>query len=410
MKVSRIRKYGNRGTAILAATAIAAMTPMTAGATLATKPENNFAVAEPVAPDISKNLSPEFAYSQDKWASLRDNVLEYNEIADLIHEYNPTVRSNRSSYNDQKNKDLTDIWQELMDDAMDLWDQADATYSDDAMSRMSSAMSEYAGNNLAKMADNNYMDADMYKVAYDKTEANLVYQAQQLMASYEVSAYSLENLNANRALAQASYEAAAANQAVGNATQLDVLTAQKNVQDIDASILAAKKAADNVHRNLCLMLGWAVDGQPEIRKVPEPDLARIAAMNPEADREGAIASNYDIKSNELKLKNVSTNDLKAAAQSDIDAGKDTVYNNLKKQYNAVLDARDELEAANTRLQLETVNMNSANANAAAGNISNLALIQQQTAFTTAQNDVETAKLQLFLAMEQYDWIKKGLTF
>ena len=133
-------------------------------------------------------------------------------------------------------------------------------------------------------------------------------------------------------------------------------------------------------------------------------------MNPEADKEGAIASNYDIKSNELKLKNVSTNDLRAAAQADIDAGKDTVYNNLKNQYNAVLDARDELEAANTRLQLETVNMSSANANAAAGNISNLALIQQQTAFTTAQNEVETAKLQLFLAMEQYDWIKKGLTF
>ena len=130
MKVSRIRKYGNQGTAILAATAIAAMTPMTAWATLATKPEDNFAVAEPVAPDISKNLSPEFAYSQDKWASLRDNVLEYNEIADLIHEYNPTVRSNRFSYNDQKNKDLTDIWKELMDDAMDLWDQADAAYSD----------------------------------------------------------------------------------------------------------------------------------------------------------------------------------------------------------------------------------------------------------------------------------------
>ncbi|MCC8026218.1 MAG: TolC family protein [Clostridium sp.] len=410
MRDRKTIKFGYRGAAVLTAAAVAAATPMTAWATLASKPEDNFAVPEPPAPDISKDLSPEFAYSEEKWAALRDNVLEYGEIADLVHEYNPTVRSNRSSYNDQKNKDLTDIWQELMDDAMDLWDKADAEYSDDSMSRMSSAMTEYAGNNLAKMADNNYMDADMYKISYDKTEANLTYQAQQLMATYEVSAYSMGNLNANRALAQANYEAAAANQSVGNATQVDVLTAKKSVQDIDAGILSAQKSADNVHRNLCLMLGWAVDGQPEIRKVPEPDLNRIAAMNPEADREGAIASNYDIRSNEIKLKNVSTNDLRAATQAEIDSGKDNVYSNLKSQYNAVLDARDALEAANIKLQLEAVNMNSASAGAAVGNISNLALIQQQTAFTTAQNDVETAKLQLFLAMEQYDWIKKGLTF
>ncbi len=410
MRDRKTIKFGYRGAAVLTAAAVAAATPMTAWATLASKPEDNFAVPEPPAPDISKDLSPEFAYSEEKWAALRDNVLEYGEIADLVHEYNPTVRSNRSSYNDQKNKDLTDIWQELMDDAMDLWDKADAEYSDDSMSRMSSAMTEYAGNNLAKMADNNYMDADMYKISYDKTEANLTYQAQQLMATYEVSAYSMGNLNANRALAQANYEAAAANQSVGNATQVDVLTAKKSVQDIDVSILSAQKSADNVHRNLCLMLGWAVDGQPEIRKVPEPDLNRIAAMNPEADREGAIASNYDIRSNEIKLKNVSTNDLRAATQAEIDSGKDNVYSNLKSQYNAVLDARDALEAANIKLQLEAVNMNSASAGAAVGNISNLALIQQQTAFTTAQNDVETAKLQLFLAMEQYDWIKKGLTF
>lgn len=410
MREIQTRKYAYRSAAVLTAAAITAVTPITAWATLATKPDENFAVAEPPAPDISKDLSPEFAYSEDKWASLRDNVLEYGEIADLVHEYNPTVRSNRSSYNDQKNKDLTDIWQELMDDAMDLWEDADNVYDDDATSRMTSAMTEYAGNNLAKMADNNYMDADMYKVSYDKAEATLVYQAQQLMATYEVSAHSLENLNASRALAQASYEAAAANQSVGVATQVDVLTAKKSVQDIDASILSARKSADNVHRNLCLMLGWAVDGQPEIRKVPEPDLARIGGMNPEADREEAIANNYDVKSNEIKLRNVSTDDLRAATQADIDSAKDNVYSNLKNQYNAVLDARDALDAANIKLQLEAVNMNSANANAAVGNLSNLALIQQQTAFITAQNDVETASLQLFLAMEQYDWIKKGLTF
>ena len=32
--------------------------------------------------------SPEFAYSAEKWATLRDNKLEFDEISDLVHEYN----------------------------------------------------------------------------------------------------------------------------------------------------------------------------------------------------------------------------------------------------------------------------------------------------------------------------------
>ena len=54
--------------------------------------------------DYKKSLTPEFAYSAEKWASLRDNIMEYGELADLVHEYNPTVISNRSTYKDQKIK------------------------------------------------------------------------------------------------------------------------------------------------------------------------------------------------------------------------------------------------------------------------------------------------------------------
>lgn len=410
MKNMRNRKYGYCAAIILAASAIAGTTPMTAFATLASKPDENYAVAEPPVPDITKDMSPEFAYSADKWASLRDNVMEYGELADLIHEYNPTVRSNRSTLSDKKNQDLTDINNKLWDDAMDLWNAAGDVDTSDYAGRMSAALTNSYGDNLAKAADQNYMDADMYKINYAQAEANLVYQAQQMMATYKQSAYAMENLNANRSLAQASYEATAARQAAGMATQTDVLSALKNVQDIDASILSAQKSADNVRRSLLLMLGWAADAQPEIRDVPEPDLNRIAGMNPDADREQALANNYEIKYNEHKIQNLKSNDLVASANADLDAARDKVYSGLKTQYNTVLDARDALETANMKLQLEAVNMNTAAAKAAVGDISQLELAQQQTAYTTARNGVKTSEMQLFLAMEQYDWIKKGLTF
>ena len=100
----------------------------------------------------------------------------------------------------------------------------------------------------------------------------------------------------------------------------------------------------------------------------------------------------------------------ADTKADLEDKRNQVYSSLKTQYNAVLDAKDALDAANIKLQLETVNMNAASAKAATGNISALELIQQQTSYTTAKNSVETGKMQLTLAMEKYDWIKKGLTF
>lgn len=79
------------------------------------------------------------------------------------------------------------------------------------------------------------------------------------------------------------------------ATQTDVLTALKSVQDQDTAILTAKKSQENVHRNLCLMLGWSADAQPEIREVPQPDLSRVDALDPNADAQTAIDNNYDVR-------------------------------------------------------------------------------------------------------------------
>ena len=53
--------------------------------------------------------SPEFAYSTEKWASLRDNVMEYEELADLIHEYNATIITIRLEYDEYRGKSNDDL-------------------------------------------------------------------------------------------------------------------------------------------------------------------------------------------------------------------------------------------------------------------------------------------------------------
>ena len=152
MRDNRKRPGARRGLVVLTACVLAGITPVTAFA--AKRPDDNLSDVEAPRPDVNKDLSPEFAYSEDKWAALRDNVMEYGELADLIHEYNPVVRSNRESYNDMRSKTLNDVYQEAMDAAQDLWDQAGDS-DDDSMR----ATLNMQGNTLAKSADDLFADA-----------------------------------------------------------------------------------------------------------------------------------------------------------------------------------------------------------------------------------------------------------
>ena len=366
--------------------------------------DNTYQAPEAPAPNYNKDMSPEFAYTEEKWASLRDNVMEYGELKDLIHEYNPTVRSNRSAYKDQKGKDLNDVYEQYMNDIDDIWDQADAAEDDVTWASM-----RFSAGLLTKQADNNYQDADMEKIQYDQQEAALVYQAQQMMVSLQQAEYNIKNLENTKALLQSQYEFTRAQAAAGMATQIDVLTAQKSVQDQDTAILAAQKNKENVHRNLCLMLGWDADAQPEILAVPEPDMSRIDTLNPDGDAEAALANNYDVRYYEKKAGNLSSQDLIESNQASIQNAKDTAVRSLKTQYNTVLTARDALNAAQSQLAAEQSKLNKASASLAAGQITNLEYQTTLNAVMTAESDVNTKKLQLLVALEGYDWNVKGLT-
>ena len=77
--------------------------------------------------------SPQFAYSTEKWASLQDDKLEFDEIADRIHEYNSTVEKNRIEYKDYQGKDSNEIAQEYYDAADEIESSIEYPDSDDAI-------------------------------------------------------------------------------------------------------------------------------------------------------------------------------------------------------------------------------------------------------------------------------------
>ena len=226
--------------------------------------------------------SPEFARSAEEWAKLRDNVMEYDELAGLIHEYNVTVQNNQRDFNEKKNKTSDEI-------AQDYRDAADAIRSsmsgeDDAGSILSDAMSEAQALTLEQQADDSVEDSEIFKMTYDQTEKTLVSNAQANMVSYHQKVLDLELKQKNRELLAATYDSVALKMNNGMATQMDLLTAQENLQNADAAILTAQSDLENTRQKLCVMLGWRYDASPEIMGIPSADLNRITAMDPSADK------------------------------------------------------------------------------------------------------------------------------
>ena len=350
--------------------------------------------------------SPEFARSAEEWAKLRDNVMEYDELAGLIHEYNVTVQNNQRDYNEKKNKTSDEI-------AQDYRDAADAVRSsmsgdDSPQAILQDSMAEAQALSLEQQADDNMEDSEIFKMTYDQTEATLVSNAQTNMISYHQKARDLDLKKKNRELLAATYDSVVLKMNHGMATQMDVLTAQENLQNADAAILTAESDLENTRQKLCVMLGWRYDASPEIREIPAVDLNRIQSMDPAADKAKALESNYTLRINKKKLANSSNNSKKESLQMTIDDNIQRIGSSVDSAYKNVIQSQTAYQQAAVSLEVASKNMEAAERKMQIGTLSRLDYLTQQYAYLQAQVAMEDASMALFQAVESYDWNLSGL--
>ena len=350
--------------------------------------------------------SPEFARSAEEWAKLRDNVMEYDELAGLIHEYNVTVQNNQRDYNEKKNKTSDEI-------AQDYRDAADAVRSsmsgdDSPQAIMQDSMAEAQALSLEQQADDNVEDSEIFKMTYDQTEATLVSNAQTNMISYHQKARDLDLKKKNRELLAATYDSVVLKMNHGMATQMEVLTAQENLQNADAAILTVESDLENTRQKLCVMLGWRYDASPEIREIPAVDLNRIQSMDPAADKARALENNYTLRINKKKLANSSNNSKKESLQMTIDDNIQRIGSSVDSAYKNVIQSQTAYQQAAVSLEVASKNMEAAERKMQIGTLSRLDYLTQQYAYLQAQVAMEDASMALFQAVESYDWNIDGL--
>ena len=357
----------------------------------------------------ARAASPEFARTAEEWARLRDDVLEYEEIEDLIEEYNVTVQN---SYEDWKKADsgkaLEDYIEASEKELDSIYDSAAESDSELSMisADYSARMQEIQIQNTIDSAE----DSTTKRWDLEKQEKKLASDAQTAMNTYYQLQYQIISAQKNRQLldtvlanTQRQYSSA-----VGLATYSDVLNAMQAVQNMDAQILSLQNQQETTRQQLIVMLGWKQSAVPEIRPMPALDVNRIAAMDPAADLETAYANDYTLLAEQRKLGNSVTASGQMIHGGNVENTKQQIAVALNTAYQNVLQAKNAYDQTALGLDIASRKYALAQSRQAMGTGTAMETLQAETDVVTAQTDREVKALQLFSAMEKYDWVLKGV--
>lgn len=349
--------------------------------------------------------SPEFSRTAEEWAKLRDNVMEYDELAGLIREYNVTVQKNQLDISDKKKDDKVtrDQYAQYYRDAA--FDARSNVSGDDPVS---DAQAQVAAAQAEEAADKVTEDITVHQLTYDQQEAGLVASAQSSMISYFQQKLELESTKDSLEYMEAQYQAILVKQSAGMATLSDVLAAKEGVQSTQASIEKLTGSIEETRQKLLVMLGWKYSDTPEIRDIPAVDFEHIAAMNPETDKDAALEKNYTFNINKRKLANAVAELTKETLKRTVSSNEQNIKSEIVKNYQAVQQAKASYEQAKGEFELESKNMETAERKQQIGTLSRLDYMKQKNSFNTKDNAMKKAQLTLFQAVQTYDNAVNGL--
>ena len=352
--------------------------------------------------------SPEFARSQEEWASLQDNVLEYGEIEDLIEEYNASVQSNQYEYhrfiNDygRTRDDIAESYRDLADDL------ESSMTGDDGMGMISDFQLELQAKQMREQADNQVEDSQIYYLTCCQAQDSLAMSAQSCFISYYRSQLELESAGDQLELLKNQETLTAARQQVGMATQADVFQAQETVLNQEKELADTRARLENARQNLLVLCGWSGNDQPVIGEVPLFNMGEIDAIDLEADKRAAEEHNYTLRMNQRRLENALEADNKASLERTIAGNRRQIGVSVTAAWQDLQTAKRSWEQALAEQTAAERNFVLAEQKWSTGMITAYDYMEQQTAFLEAQRQVQMANLSLLEALETYRWNVKGL--
>lgn len=339
---------------------------------------------------------------------LEDGVLEYREIAARIENYNKDYRNtlttlNSAYLNYDVAKGLHEDAKELMEEARELKDSdMDAetkalydTYRDTAKelrkqaSKLSNAELPSSGKRILRQAKN-----------------NLTRAVQNLMITREKTAANAELMDKLVELNGTSLAITQTMNGLGMKAEADVLKGIESSLSGENNRAQLQGGITTLTQNILNLLGWDSDAQIVIAPIGEPDLSVIAAMNLEEDTKSAIGANYSLYS--VKSQKAKGSAARLNKKRTVDVSEQTITIGMKNLYDTVISKKQAYDADATKWQAAQMSFNSAQRMYNLGMLGKAEFLGMQVQYLQAKGAHLTAALDLYKAMEDYDWAKKGL--
>lgn len=360
------------------------------------------------APMAAMAASPEFARSAEEWERLRDDVLEYEEIAELIHEYNVTVQNNQYEHNKflqdygKTKEDISNAYRDLANEL------EESMTGEDGMGMISDFQLELQAKQLREQADDNLEDSRIHYLNYSQAEDSLVLSAQSKFLSYYKSQLELDMARQQKTVLENSYALAQTRRQAGTATEIEVLEAREAVLEQEKTIEKLEQQIENTRQSLIVMCGWKGSDQPHIGELPEFHLSVVEEIDPAADKQQALENNYTLRINKRKLENAQDADKKANLQKTIASNERQIELSITNAWQSLQTAKSTYEQAVSAKNLEEQSRNLAVQKWNAGMITNYEYESAEIALLTKELQAQTAFLELIEAMETYQWNVNGL--
>lgn len=239
-----------------------------------------------------------------------------------------------------------------------------------------------------------------------RMEDTMLWTAQNLMGTYH-SLEAEQDAASARAEAQKHLSEKVKDQEMlGSSTSYHSQEAYQKWQSALNEYERLKKEQERVRQELLLLTGFSPDSPVVLEKMPLPDVSRAALVNPQEDRQQALGNNYELRSG--RMGNAGSNQELHKKQRQTELDENQMFASLETLGDQIRSCQAEWEAACAKEQAQRAVWQSAVRKRELGTMAEGEYLEIYSQYMEEKGNQAQASIRFLLAMEEYDWAKKGL--